>query len=35
MMQRGWVGLRLLKIFLRGLSKNKSEIIGRNDLNIF
>jgi Ca2+-binding EF-hand superfamily protein len=35
MMQRGWVGLRLLKIFLRGLSKNKSEIIGRNDFKYY
>ena len=35
MMQRVWVGLRLLKIFLRGLSKNKSEIIGRNDFKYF
>ena len=35
MMQRGWVGLRLLKIFLRGLSKNKSELIGRNDFKYY
>ena len=35
MMQRRWVGLRLLKIFLRGLSKNKSELITRNDFKYF